>query len=197
MEESCEYWRHEDETLEILAVEQAFAYVLYEDDVVRIIITGKIDLLVNKPGLGSGSDYKSLPIDHKTFRRDFPVLRLSNQFMNYCFATKSNFLLVNRIGLQKTLTPEQRFKRIPLSYDPIMLEEWKQNVVNIILQQYLACVTEDAWPMNLTSCLKFNRLCEYYDICDTSGKENKLYKLESKFETASPWDVTARFNKGK
>src|SRR6266853_4095492 len=53
VEESCDFWRSEDEnSLEILATEQPFAYVLYEDDTVRIIISGKIDLLVNFKGIG-------------------------------------------------------------------------------------------------------------------------------------------------
>src|SRR5665213_546160 len=79
LEENLDYWRAEDENcLEILAVEQAFAYVLHEDDTVRIIISGKIDLLVNFNGIGHNSSYKSLPIDHKTFSRESNLLRKSN-----------------------------------------------------------------------------------------------------------------------
>ena len=193
--ENLEYWRFEDESLEILAVEQPFAYELFSDDFIRIIITGKIDLLVNKPGIGGSSEYKNLPIDHKTFSRDFPVYRLSNQFLNYVCATESNYLLVNRVGLQKSLKSDQKFKRLPLSYDPLIKEDWKKNVKDIILRNYLECVASQTWPMNFTSCLKFNRLCEYYEICDTSGQEAKLYKLESDFATVSPWDVTAKFSK--
>lgn len=190
VEQSCDFWRHEDEHLEILAVEQPFAYVLYEDDFVRIISSGKIDLLVNKRQLGGSAAYSNLPIDHKTFKRDFPVHRLTNQFQNYAKACDSNFLVVNRIGLQKTLKPEEKFKRLPLSYDPLILEQWKNNVVRVVLGRYLACIAEGDWTMNLTSCDKFNRKCEYFELCDTSGEEAKAFKLEQNFVEAPEWDVT-------
>ncbi len=196
IEESCDFWRSEDEnTLEVLATEQPFAYVLSEDDTVRIIITGKIDLLVNIHGIGRQSSYTKLPIDHKTFSRDSVVLRKSNQFINYCNAVESNYLVVNRIGLhsQDVKNPksaEERFKRIPLSYDPVYISDWKKNLTKLILNEYLTCVAENYWPEKPTSCNKFNRLCEYYQICDSSGQDTKDDKLENDYITAEPWDVT-------
>lgn len=200
VEESCDFWRFEDEQMEILEVERAFAYVLYEDDYVRIIISGKIDLLVNIRGIGRAASYSNLPIDHKTYSRDFEVPRLSNQFQNYAVATNSNYLVVNRIGLhdpqaKNPKSPEEKFKRVPLSYDPFILEEWKQNIISGILHEYLDCVSRQDWRMNFTSCYSWNRKCEYYEICETSGADNKAYKLESQFATVSPWDVTARLKK--
>ena len=191
VEQSCDYWRAEDEnSLEVLAVETPFAYVLYEDDVVRIIISGKIDLLVNFKGIGRNASYERLPIDHKTFSRDSMLLRKSNQFINYCSAVGSNYLVVNRIGLQKSLKAEDKFKRLPLSYDPIYIADWKNNLTKMLLQEYLACVAEEYWPEKPTSCNKFNRLCEYYSICDSSGQDSKDSKLENEYVLQTPWDVT-------
>ena len=191
IEESSDYWRAEDENcLEVLAVETPFAYTLFEDDTVRIIISGKIDLLVNFKGIGRASSYEGLPIDHKTFSRESMLLRKSNQFINYCNAVGSNYLVVNRIGLQKTKTAEERFKRLPLSYDPIYIADWKQNLTKMILQEYLACIADDYWPEKPTSCNKFMRLCEYYSICDSSGQDAKDNKLENEYVLQTPWDVT-------
>lgn len=191
VEQSCDYWRSEDEnSLEILAVETPFAYVLFEDESVRIIISGKIDLLVNFRGIGRSASYERLPIDHKTLSRESPLLRKSNQFINYCNAVDSNYLLVNRIGLQKSLKPEEKFKRIPLSYDPIYIADWRKNLTAMIVQEYLSCVGNEYWPEKPTSCNKFNRLCEYYSICDSSGEDTKTAKLESEFVTGEAWDVT-------
>lgn len=192
VEQSCDYWRAEDEnSIKVLAVEQVFAYVLYEDEFVRIIITGKIDLLCDFNGIGRASSYKNLPIDHKTYSRDSQLLRKSNQFINYCAAVESNYLIVNRIGLQKSLKAEEKFKRLPLSYDPIYIADWKQNLTKLILNEYLTCVAEDYWPEKPTSCFKFNRLCEYYTICDSSGEDAKLFKLED-YSEAEVWDVTSK-----
>ncbi len=139
IEENLEYWRSDDEHMIIHAVEEAFANTLYEDESIRIIITGKIDLLVDIPQLGRNAGYTNLPIDHKSYSRDFPLFRLSNQFMNYTQATRSNYLLVNRVGLQKTVPVDKKFKREPLSYDPAILNEWKDNTVKVILGRYAEC----------------------------------------------------------
>lgn len=198
VELNLDYWRAEDENcLEILGVEQPFAYVLYEDDNIRIIISGKIDLLVNFHGIGHNASYENLPIDHKTFSRDSPILRKSNQFINYCSAVDSNYLVVNRIGLQKTLKAEQKFVRSPLSYDPIYIADWKANLTKMILNEYLTCVAEGEWPEKPTSCLKFNRLCEYYEICDSSGQDNKDRKLADNYVDNKIWDVTEKMSDDK
>ncbi len=192
VEQNLDYWRVDDEVLEILEVERAFAYVLYEDAEVRIVLTGKIDLFCNIPKIGRSAGYTGIPLDHKTYQREFEVPRLSNQFMNYTFATQSNYLMVNRIGFQKTLKPEEKFKRPVVSYDPIMLEEWKQDVIQTVLHEYLDCVGRNFWKRNFTSCFKFNRKCEYYDICESSGAEAKAFKLETNYRLAEQWDVTKK-----
>lgn len=195
VEQSCDYWRSEDENcIEVLSVEAPFAYVLFEDEFVRIIISGKIDLLCNFHGIGRSSSYVNLPLDHKTFSRDSMVLRKSNQFINYCAAVGSNYLIVNRIGLQKTVKPEEKFKRLPMSYDPVYIQDWKDNLTKMIINEYLTCVTEKHWPEKPTSCYKFNRLCEYYDVCDSSGQEAKLHKL-SDYAEVDVWDVTNKLVK--
>jgi hypothetical protein len=196
IEQSCDFWRAEDENcLEILAVEEPFVYELFSDESIRIMISGKIDLLVNFRGLGRNASYDKLPIDHKTFSRESMLLRKSNQFINYCNAVGSNYLVVNRIGLQdpeakKPKPAEEKFKRPPLSYDPVYIQDWKDNLTKLILNEYLTCVAEDYWPEKPTSCNKFNRLCEYYPICDSSGKDSKIFKLESMYIDAPVWDVT-------
>ncbi len=203
VEDSCDYWRAEDENcLEVLAVEQPFAYVLFEDDSVRIIISGKIDLLVNYKGIGRNASYESLPIDHKTYSRDGMVLRKSNQFINYCSAVGSNYLMVNRIGLQdpnvkKPIASEDKFHRLPMTYDPIYIADWKANLTKMLLNEYLSCVAGEAWPEKPTSCNKFNRLCEYYSICDSSGQDSKDNKLENEYVTIPVWDVTAKMDAGE
>lgn len=198
VEQSCDYWRAEDENcLEILNVEQPFAYVLFEDESIRIILSGKIDLLVNFRGIGHAASYKRLPIDHKTFSRDSNLLRMSNQFINYCSAVGSNYLVVNRVGLYSAnskLKPEEKFKRIPLSYDPVYIQDWKDNLIKEILQEYLTCIATGYWPRKPTSCNKFNRKCEYYSICDSSGEEAKKFKLESNYVDGEIWDVTKEMN---
>lgn len=183
LEEYYDYWRFEDQKFEIVDVEQSFLYTLFENDVVRILMSGKIDLIV------SDNKYKNLPYDHKTFSRSGEVGRMSNQFKNYVNALNSTYLVVNRIGFQKSLKPHEKFLRVMLAYDPILINEWKDNVVKVMMH-YLDCITDKSWPMNETSCDKFNRRCEYYDVCDSSGQQAKMFKLQNQYKQIEPWDVT-------
>lgn len=183
MEEYFDFWRVADQNIEIVAVEQPFIYLLHEDDDVKIHMAGKIDLIYND------NKYTKMPVDHKSFDRSYEVGRMGNQFKNYCKATGSNFLTVDKIGFQKTLKPHEKYLRVPLCFDPIILEDWKNNVVRV-MYHYLDCVAEGYWPLNETSCDKFNRKCEYYEVCDSSGKPAKLFKLASNYIDAEPWDVS-------
>jgi len=189
--QSCEFWRFEDEHLEILAIETPFDYILFEDEFIRIIISGKVDLLVNKPAMGGGASYTNLPYDHKFISRDFPSDRLDDQFINYTIPTGSNFLIVNKVGMQKTLKPEEKYKRIPLSYDPLIVQQWKDNTIETIVNEYLNSVVKDSFPMNEGSCRKYGRLCEFYDVCNSSGEAAKAFKLDSQYSDREPWDKYA------
>lgn len=180
--ESITYWKQTDARYEILAVEEPFSYVLHQDDTIRVTMIGKIDLLINEQRLGIH------PVDHKTYSRDFPLRRRTYQFCNYVYATKSPYLLVNRVGLQTSLPVEKKHKRQPLSYDPIFLEQWKQDVIKWCYA-YLFSVIDNSWPTNNTSCDKYNRICEYNEVCDSSGVEAKLYKLSVDFKDSGKWDV--------
>ena len=194
--ESCSKWRHLDEQLEIIEVEKSFSRVLYEDKYCRIIYIGKIDLLVNHPvGFPFLPDTKFIPYDHKTYSRDSELLRTANQFSGYAWATDSSYLIVNRVGLQKSLKPDVKHKRIPLSYDPLFLDEWKDNTVTI-LKHFIECSLDNNWPRYTTSCMAYNRKCEYHEICNSSGQEAKTCKL-SMMRSCEPWDVSASLGNNK
>lgn len=183
MEENFEFWRIDDQNYHIVEVEKPFIYLLYEDDEVKIHMAGKIDLIV------SDNKYTNMPMDHKSYDRSFELNRMSNQFRNYCYALKSDVLTVNRIGFQKTLKPQDKFLRPLLSYDKFAFDQWRNNVVTKVMY-YLQCAATNTWPMNETSCDKFNRKCEFFPVCDASGQEAKMYKLNRDFITVEPWDVS-------
>jgi len=183
-EEYFDYWRIIDQGFVINEVEQPFMFELYSTDDVRLFLAGKIDLVV------SDNRYEHEPYDHKTYDRTYEVGRMNNQFKCYVTALKSNYMTVNKVGFQKTLKPHEKFIRTKLTFDPLILEEWKQNVISVLMNNYLACVGEQKWPMNETSCEKYNRRCEFYDICDSSGLPAKNYKINSNYIKLEPWDVT-------
>jgi len=188
MEHYFDHWRVADQQFEIVAVENPFLYLLFENDEIRIYMAGKIDLIV------SDNKYTNLPYDHKSFERTSPINEMSNQFKNYCNAINSNTLIVNRIGFQKTLPAEQKFLRVPVQYDHLKIADWKENVV-LNVMEYIECRITDKWPMNETSCDKYHRQCEYYELCNSSGQEAKDFKLGINYVDAERWDVSSALKK--
>jgi len=191
-EENVKRWKHWDVSVRIDAVEEAFIFVLYEDEMFRIVCKGKIDLLF------SNDRYIRCPMDTKTYERDYPVIRWRNQFMLYAIAVNSNFLFVDRVGMhkldgKKPKKAEEKHTRIPLSFDPLIKGQWKNNIIKWAMQLY-DCHTNNDWPQNLVACTAYGKLCVYLDICDTSGIENQKQKLNT-FKDEKPWDVTATFKK--
>ena len=185
MLEWSSFWRSKDESYEILATEEPFAYLLHEDENIKLTMIGKIDLLFT-----DYPQYERCPMDHKGYDRSSNTRRFVNQFCNYATATGSNYLIVDKIGFQTSLKPSEKFKRLPMCYDPLILEQWKQDVIKWAYI-YLDCVLNNSYPRNMTSCDKYNRDCEYLEVCDASGNEAKIYKLEANFKTAEPWDVAS------
>ena len=188
MEEYFDFWRVADQGFQIVEVEKPFVYLLHEAEDWRIYLSGKIDLII------SDNQYTNLPMDHKSYSRSYPTGRMSNQFKNYVNALNSNFLIVNKIGLQKTVKAHEKFKRVPLTYDHIYLDKWKKNVIATI-DHYVQCAADEYWPMNETSCDKYNRQCEYYEVCDSSAEKAAEYKLMTLFIDGEPWDVTKNLKK--
>lgn len=188
MEQYFDYWRVADQNIQIVEVEKPFIYLLHEAEHYRLYMSGKIDLII------TDNKYTNLPWDHKSFDRTFETTRMSNQFKNYANALNSNFLIVNKIGMQKTLKPHEKFLRVPLSFDHLYLEQWKKNVINCI-DHFVNCLAEGYWPQNETSCFKFNRKCEYHDVCDSSGEAARQYKLYTMYSNGEKWDVTKSLRK--
>jgi hypothetical protein len=191
-EENVTRWRNWDMAIVIVAVEEVFTYVLYEDEMFRLLMTGKIDLLF------TDINYTNCPMDTKTYTRDFPLRRWNNQFINYAIATDSDFLFVDRVGLQglpgevkKPMSPDQKHVRTPLSFDKDIKNQWKVNTIRTMMRYY-DCVSSNEWPYNLTSCDKYNRLCEYYPICNEGSQEGKMFQLDNNFKRIDIWDVSSQ-----
>lgn len=188
MEENFDFWKTADYQQQIIEVEKPFIYLFYEADDWRLYLTGKIDLIT------SDNKHINLPWDHKSFDRTAPTGRLSNQFRNYAQALNSQYLVVNKIGFQKTLPRDKKFLRPMLTYEKGMFDKWKINMIASI-EHYISCAAEAYWPLNETSCNKFNKQCEYLDVCDAPDVQTAEYKLLTMFIDGEPWDVTKSLKK--
>jgi len=178
-----EMWRYEP--MEVLAAEEPFSLLLYEseEEDLRIVYVGVIDLIARAIG---GQEVKVY--DHKSQARKSDYLVLDDQFEGYAVATESNLLWVNVIGLQETLKPHEKLRRVPLSYPPYVLERWKKHCIYWV-KRYLVDKENNEWPENHQGCNKF-QLCEFYGYCTAASDEARAWKLQTEFIKGEKWDPT-------
>jgi len=180
MYQFSEYVRfYENDAWNPLAVEEIGSKMIFEDSELRIIYSYKIDMIAENGKL-------QCPWDHKTSKRRQDPSSLSNQFMGYATMTNSPYILINKIGFQKTLEPKDRFQRHIITYDETRLKEWLDNTIwwARLLDHYLQT---NEWPMNLTSCDKYAG-CIFSQICESSP-ESREWKVARDYKKGETWDV--------
>jgi len=172
------------EPIEVLFVESPFSLVLYEsvEEDLRIVYVGVIDMIAKIMG------QEEKVYDHKSQSRRSDFLLLDDQFEGYATAAGKNMLTVNVIGLQTSVDPREKNKRIPLSYTPFLLERWKNHVIYWV-KQYMVYTLNNEWPENHQGCNKFN-LCEFYEFCISASDAGRAWKLTTDFTKGEKWDPT-------
>lgn len=168
--------------IKVLEVEKAFMMKVYEDEELIVYYSGKIDLICELPLVGV------VPIDHKSRARRNEETELNNQFIGYAIHTDSNFVYVNEFGLQTSKKPEEKFRRMPLSYTDGMKAHWHNNVLRYWVRQLDFHLQENIWPevWNPWHC----KNCVFSTVCKSSSDEERYRKLQQNYIQGEPWDVT-------
>lgn len=175
--EYCKFYEYD--SWEALAVEEVGAKLLYEDEDLKMIYTFKIDLIAQNGTMRA-------PWDHKHSKRRQEPNSLSNQFIGYAWGMGTNYIIVNKIGFQKTLPPKDRFQRDTLMISDVRIQEWIDNTIwwGKMLDFHL---TVGHFPMNLTSCDKYSG-CIYRHICQKNPDSREL-EMDKNFKVGEQWDV--------
>lgn len=168
--------------VEILEVERPYIINLYKDDELGVYYTGKIDRLTNTPNFGI------VPRDYKKAKQSTAPEPLSNQFTGYCYATNSDVIIVDKVGFQKTMPPEKRFREFPLYYNAFKKEEWKQDTIWWACM-YAFYIETNTWPRNRTACDKYSG-CEFTYICDAQDEDYRQHIIKTKYIVGDHWDPT-------
>lgn len=172
-----EHYRFENWT--IVEIERPFRIILFEDAELRIIIQGRIDLMVDNGQL-------IIPVDHKSESRRSEPIKLDNQFMLYCYAARTNNILINKIGFQPSLKPQDKYYRKLLSYDDDNLAEWRDEFI-FKVREILGYAEANHFPHRYTSCKDKYGLCIFHDVCGTPRIARDVV-LTSQFQVEEPWD---------
>lgn len=182
--EYCKFYQYE--IWEPLAVEEPFSKVLYDGKDLRILYEGITDLVAKDI-----QHDRVLVVDHKSGERNSTPSSLANQFTGYAWAFGVNWVVVNRIGFQKTLSPQERFKRYIIEYKPEQLEEWVEDTISFA-HEIVMHLDHDYWPMNRSGCDKFNG-CIFRHVCGTYPS-NRAYMLRAHFSLRDSISVYEKDN---
>jgi len=165
-----------NESWQILEVERPFARVLFESDDIKIVYCGIIDLLTHV-----------CIADHKSSSRRGNISALSNQFMGYAWAFNLYNVVINKIGFQKTLKPEEKYERQTMSYSTANINEWINNTTRtaIALYEDLQRIQELMNKRNFTACDKYSG-CVFQNIC-AANPDAREFIINKDYKIGDPW----------
>lgn len=169
---------------EIVSVENPFAKVIYEDEDLKIVYCGIVDLVTTKA-----------IVDHKSSSRRGNPTGLSNQFMGYAWAFNLNNVVINKIGFQKTLSAQEKFERHTKSYPQDLIDEWKANAIRVAKDLFLDLQNQEQMvaKKNFTSCDKYSG-CLYEKICGTQN-EAREFIIGKDYMIGEPWNPAEKLQK--
>lgn len=177
------YEKYKNDSWNIRAVESVEQKVLYEDDEIRVLWKSKIDALIDK------NDGRGLfSMDHKTMKQNRDSVSNNHQFMGQCLVTGQSSIIINKIGFQKSLKPDEKFIRKEQSYSSARLLEWQSFILPQWAYKLLNSYESNVWEPNFNQCESKYGKCQFYkDVCsvDPAMREENLRLF---FRVGKPWD---------
>lgn len=174
-----EFWKNDSWIP--LEVECVKGRVIYEDDEIRLMWKAKFDLL-------SDTNQGIYPVDHKTMKQRRDTISLNNQFMGQCVLAGTRMMFVNKIGFQKSLKPQDRFTRTPVTYTFDRLAEWQESIVPYWAKQMLMYAEGEYYPPNFTHCENKYGFCQFREVCE-SNRNVREEAIRHNFVVGEPWAI--------
>lgn len=165
-----------------LEVEVVKKEIIYKDDDIAVLWKAKLDWIIdNSQGI--------YPVDHKTMKARRDTLSLNNQFMGQAVLMKSSNVIINKIGFQTTLKPEEKFQRIMIPYSRERLFEWTNVIVPYYMKMLAFYIKENHWPRNFTHCENKYGFCQFKGVCE-SNMDMREEVIRANFIKGRIWDIS-------
>lgn len=184
--DTCEQYNthYANDTWVPVEVEVVKDKLVYEDDEIAILWKAKLDWIVDVPQVGI------VPTDHKTMSQRRDTVSLNNQFMGQCIVSSTRTMFVNKIGFQKSLKPNEKFSRTPVTYSFDRLMEWQGTILPYWAKQLVAYNEMNFWPPNFTHCESKFGYCQFKGVCEADTNIRETY-LQHDFKVGTKWDPTS------
>ena len=166
-----------------LEVEIVKGETLYEDDEIRILWKAKLDEVVD-------TNQGIFPMDHKTMKQRRDTNSNNNQFIGQCILQKTRSVIINKIGWQTTLKPEEKFTRVFIPYTPQRMMEWQSEILPYYAKLMIMYSESGYFPPNFSSCEGKYGNCNFYrDVCSTNP-DMREENIRLNFIVGPEWNPT-------
>jgi len=175
-----QFWRNDHWVP--LEVEVVKGKTLYEDDEIRVLWKAKLDEVVD-------TNQGILPMDHKTMKQRRDNLTLNNQFSGQCLVMGVQKVIIDKVGFQTSLKPEEKFTRTPINYSVQRLLEWQSEMLPYYAKLLLMYAESGHYPRNYTHCEGKYGNCAFTKVCeaDPGMREETIKQL---FTVGPEWNPT-------
>lgn len=166
-----------------LEIEVVKGEVLYEDAEIRILWKAKLDMTAD-------TNQGIFPVDHKTMKQNRKTNSMNNQFMGQCLIMKTRNVFINKIGFQKTLKPEEKFIRPPISYSAERLLEWQGETLPFYAKLLLMYAETGHFPPNFSNCEGKYGNCAFYEHVCSADPGMREENIKQHFMVGPTWNPT-------